>query len=203
MRGVLTLSHNSETSHYPQEYGVTFIESLMTILLIAVLFFFAQQSYQSFQITLHEEMTQFELIQNLQIAKSLASIEDRSLTLCGTIDGNSCIDAQDKNWFGWLLFYDDKASFIPLKDHILHYQSPASLEKRGLMLITTSNIGGGINFRPRREYAYGMARSLANGRIKLCYNKKSLEKRDQTMHYAAIINVYGYFRLEKEKSACF
>lgn len=203
MKEILQHCHSFLSSTDPQkEYGITLLESLMTILLISVLFFFAKQAYQSLQITLYEEFTYFEFTQNLKMAKSLASIENRALTLCGTFDGNSCIDANEKEWLGWIFFYDDQATFIPQPDQILHYQSPESLRKRGLYFISTTNIGGGINFRPRREYAYGMARSLPNGRIKLCYNPQTTSKISQPMHYSFIINVYGYFRIEKEKGAC-
>lgn len=203
MKEILRPTHSFFSSNHPQkEYGITLLESLMTILLISVLFFLAKQSYQSLKITLYEEFTHLEFSQNLKMAKSLASIENRALTICGTLDGKSCIDANEKRWQGWIFFYDDQATFIPQSDQILHYQSQESLRKRGLHLISTTNIGGGINFRPRREYAYGMARSLPNGRINLCYNSQTASKIDQPMHYSFIINVYGYFRIEKEKGAC-
>lgn len=185
-----------------QEHGITLIELLITMAISSMLLLFASQSYQALQQTLHEEMIQMELSQLLKVAKNLASIEERGISLCGSLDGKKCIKAKEKKWSGWLLFYDHQATFIPESKFIIHYQPPSSLQKKGFHLRTTSNIGGGIHFRARREYAYGMARSLANGRIKLCPISQSTIQSSLLEHYEFIINVYGYSRLTKEKGAC-
>lgn len=199
-----TLSHQSlpfsQIVGSPKEYGMTLIELLLLLLLSAVLFFFAKQSYQSFQRIMHEELLLTNFRQHLKMAKRLASLEDRGVTLCGTQDGKSCVSPQEKRWSGWLLFYDDLATFSPAPERIIAIQHPPVLRQQGFYLQTTSNIGGGIHFRARREYAYGMARSLANGRIHLCAIVQSAAQ--GTMNYAFIINVYGYSRLTKEKGAC-
>lgn len=185
-----------------QERGVTLIELLITIAISSVLFLYAYQSYRSFQQTLHEEIIQFELSQLLKTAKSLASIEERGISLCGSFDGKICVTAEEKQWQGWILFYDELATFTPKPEFIIQHQPSNILQKKGFHLRTTSNIGGGINFRARREYAYGMARSLANGRIKLCPTSQSTIQSSPLEHYEFIINVYGYSRLTKEKGAC-
>ncbi len=190
--------------HYlydPQkEYGITLIELLITLFLFSVLFFFAHQSYQNFQRTMNEEILLATFMQQLKMAKTLASIENRALTLCGTLNGVTCVSAQEKKWQGWLLFYDDHATFTPDKETIIAYQAPRELLEKGFYLKTTNNIGGGINFKSRREYAYGMARSLANGRIYLCRPPDKALKNQ--LFYTIIINVYGYSRLAHKKGAC-
>ena len=200
--------HHSHHAPYPHhlnfEYGFTFIESIITILLTSVLFFFAQQTYHRFQLSLHEEILQQNITKYLKLAKTLASIENRAITLCGSIDGKNCLPAQNYIWDGWLLFYDENATFSPEAEKILYYYPPERLSHRGFYLQTTVNIGGGINFSAHRQYAYGMARTLPNGRIKLCRMKEEniFLSKPQSSHYAFIINVYGYFRISKEKGAC-
>lgn len=194
--------YSSNTHHPVKEHGITLIELLITLSLISVLFFFAQQSYQSVQRALHEEMLLYHFMQQLKIAKNLASIQDRAITLCGTLDGISCIAPKEDRWYGWLLFYDDAATFIPEKALMINSLTPQQLPAKGFYLQTTQNIGGGIHFKARRQYAYGMARSLANGRILLCAPPSSTLTTTTSQHYQFVINVYGYFRLTTEKGAC-
>ncbi|MHC5226225.1 prepilin-type N-terminal cleavage/methylation domain-containing protein [Ignatzschineria sp. LJL83] len=185
------------------ERGMTLLELLVTLAISSVLFLMASHSYQSLQLTLHEELIRSEFMQDLKLAKNLASIEERAISLCHSHNGKECLNDKDIEWFGWLLFYDDSATFKPLPDSIIHYLPPKRLQEKGLYLLSSANIGGGINIKARRQYAYGMGRSLPNGRIKLCYNNHNLSAgKSQTEHYAFIINVYGYFRISKEKGAC-
>lgn len=194
--------HKPKVFHHLHEYGFTIMESLITTLLMTVLFFLAQQTYRNFQLTIYNETIQQTLTLQLKMAKNLASIKKRAITLCGSFDGKSCIQAEDYKWRGWLLFFDEDATFIADQTEILYYQAPSSLYEKGFYLQTTTNIGGGINFRVHREYAYGMARSLPNGRIKLCYRENNLRSLKEPSHYTFVINVYGYFRIVKEKGAC-
>ena len=179
-----------------KEYGITLIELLITLSISSILFLFASSSHQSIQVALQEEFLKYEFTQQLRMAKNLASIENRAITLCGTLDGKTCIDAKNQKWHGWLLFYDDQASFQPQEELIIHQKPISLLFDKGFHIKTTINIGGGINFKARRQYAYGMARSIANGRIQICKN----ETNDKGFDF--IINVYGYFRTEKGKDAC-
>lgn len=181
-----------------KEHGFTIIEFVITLSIITLLLLLAHPLYQYYQQSIHEAIVHYELEQDLRLAKNLASIEERYITLCGSNNGFECINPQAQQWRGWILFYDDKVTFTPIQSQIIHVVMPDLLQKAGVILETTVNIGGGINFGPRREYAYGMGRSIPNGRIKLCRitPQKGLE------HIAFIVNVYGYFRLSQEKSAC-
>lgn len=186
-----------------KEYGMTLLELLMTLAISSLLFLATSYSYQSLQLTLHEALLRSELMQDLKLAKNLASIEERAITLCHSHNGQKCLGDKDIEWHGWLLFYDDHATFEPQLDTIIHYLPPERLQEKGFYLQSSANIGGGINIKARRQYAYGMGRSLPNGRIKLCYNNHNLSAgKSQLEHYAFIINVYGYFRISKEKGAC-
>lgn len=181
-----------------KEYGITLIELLITVSISAILFLFAYRASQSMQLAIYEELIKFEFAQQLKIAKSLASIENRAITLCGSQDGKTCIEAKKQEWHGWLLFYDDQVTFKPQKEMIIHQKPISLLFEKGFHIKTAANIGGGINFKPRRQYAYGMARSIANGRIKICQN----EPDNQNISFDFVINVYGYFRTENGEDAC-
>lgn len=180
-----------------KEYGITLLELLITIALSCFILFFAQPIYSNFQTTIREEIAVSALSEVVILAKNLASIEERSLTLCGSIDGKSCIDAEQYDWPGWILFYDE-ASFIPSPDTLIHYFSSENLHPFNLTIKTSRNIGGGLNVGPRRQYAYGMARSIPNGRIDLC--RSDHQATDQ--YTSIVINVYGYARIEKKRGAC-
>lgn len=205
---------SKNTSKIPQtasEQGFSLIESLITLLLIALIALFATPLYHNLKITLQAEKLQFLLTQDLQLAKSLASIEHRPISLCGTENGHQCVSPQTEVWLGWILFYDDTANFMPTSDTIIHSVNPDELTPH-FILKSTVNIAGGINIAPRREYAYGMGRSLPNGRIKLCPqssktsnntpNSAPSTHQDIDIHTEWIINVYGYFRMSKEKGRC-
>ncbi len=183
------------------EYGITLLETLITIALVALIALFATPLYHNLQMTFQAEKLQLLLSQDLQLAKNLASIENRALSLCGTENGHQCVSAQSENWPGWMLFYDDTASFTPTPDQIIHYIPPSKLSPY-FIIKSTVNIGGGINIAPRREYAYGMGRSLPNGRLKLCPQSPTTNKQQEQKHMEWIINVYGYFRTSQEKGRC-
>ncbi len=205
----------SSISQTASERGISLIESLITLLLIALIALFATPLYHNLKITLQAEKLQFLLTQDLQLAKNLASIEHRPISLCGTENGHQCVSPQTEVWYGWILFYDDSATFIPTPETIIHAVNPDELTSH-FILKSTVNIAGGINIAPRREYAYGMGRSLPNGRIKLCphqstktsnssnspTNSDSSTNQDSQIHAEWIINVYGYFRVSKEKGRC-
>ncbi|WP_051396096.1 GspH/FimT family protein [Ignatzschineria larvae DSM 13226] len=201
----------SSISQTASERGISLIESLITLLLIALIALFATPLYHNLKITLQAEKLQFLLTQDLQLAKSLASIEHRPISLCGTENGYQCVSPQTETWLGWILFYDDTANFIPTSDTIIHSVNPNELAPY-FILKSTVNIAGGINIAPRREYAYGMGRSLPNGRIKLCPQPAKISNSSNTSDHSNnqeiqtdtewIINVYGYFRVSKEKGRC-
>lgn len=198
------ISHdNSSHASIQKEHGMTLLKLLITLAISSVLFLMASYSYQSLQLTLHEELIRSEFMHDLKLAKNLASIEERAISLCHSKNGKECLSGQNTEWHGWLLFYDDLATFKPQLDTIIHYLPPERLWKKGFYFQSSANIGGGINIKARRQYAYGMGRSLPNGRINLCYNRlNNSARKSQTEHYAFIINVYGYFRISKEKGAC-
>ena len=182
------------------ESGATLIELLFTLLLIALLFFSLSPLYRSLEESLTLEIAKFHLKQDLQMAKNLASLEERSITLCGSRDGYQCLDEEERSWPGWLLFYDDMQQFTPSEESILHYYPLFEKSNQKLILTTTANIGGGLNISARREYAYGMARSIANGRINIC--RQGDHNASSNSYPSFIINVYGYFRLTAEKGSC-
>ncbi len=186
------------TKRSVKEYGITLFELLITLSISSILSLFAYRASQSIQLAIYEELIKFELSQQLTLAKNLASIEDRAVTLCGSQDGKTCIDAKSQQWHGWLLFYDDQVTFKPQKEMIIQQKPISLLFEKGFHIQTAANIGGGINFKPRRQYAYGMARSIANGRIKICHNQSN----DKDVSFDFVINVYGYFRTEKGEGAC-
>lgn len=180
------------------EKGFTLIELMITIVIMTLLLLFIIPNYQNFQRAIQEELIILQFSEDLMLAKNLANIEDSAVTLCGSLDGKHCIDADRYNWPGWVMFYDIEAKFQPTSENIIHYFSPEDLSPSGISIISTRNIGGGINIKPRRQYAYGMARSLPNGRINLCPDHPH-----STAQYTSIvINVYGYSRLEKKSGIC-
>ena len=181
-----------------KERGFTIIEFVITLSITALLTLLAYPLYRNYQQAIHESIVHFKLDQDLKLAKNLAAIEERYISLCGSNNGIECVSPQIQQWRGWILFYDDEVSFIPQVSTIIHVTSPKLLQKADIILETTLNIGGGINFGPRREYAYGMGRSIPNGRIKLC----KIAPQKGYEHVAFIVNVYGYFRITQEKSAC-
>lgn len=181
------------------ERGMTLLEMILLLLLIALTSFALIPLYRSLHESILLEIATFHLKQDLQMAKNLASLEERSLTLCGSRDGLHCLGEEERIWPGWLLFYDDQQQFIPIEETILHYYPLAKKSRQQLMITTTVNIGGGLNINARREYGYGMARSLPNGRINICYQNKAQNHQNLP---SFIINVYGYFRLTNEKGSC-
>lgn len=184
--------------HYPHELGFTLFELLITISLSIFLLLMAIPSYQNFQKNILEELVILQLSEDFKLAKNLANIENRAITICGSADGLRCISAEEYNWPGWILFYDTDASFHPQAENIIHYYAHSDIQPSGLVIQSTRNIGGGINIQPRRQYAYGMARSLPNGRINLCQRSKG-----STSQYTSIvINIYAYSRLEKKSGIC-
>ncbi len=186
------------------ERGMTLIECLITLTLTSIIALWVTTFYRNFTIMLQAEKLQFLITQDLQLAKNLASTENRAISLCGTINGNQCVTAQTDHWPGWILFYDDNATFTPTAESMIHAVSPTELSPH-FILKSTVNIGGGINIAPRREYAYGMGRSLPNGRLILCPQNTHISNPTQSSHQTHpewIINVYGYFRITQEKGRC-
>ncbi len=181
-----------------RENGFTLIELLITLIISTTILLLAIPLYQNVKISIQKEIVTLQLAQDLKLAKNLAGIEERYITLCGTTDGQSCVDAKQYEWSAWMMFYDDERTFIPDGNTLIHYYEAQNLAPYHLYIQTTRNIGGGINMSPRAEYAYGMARSIANGRINLCGKRD----RPQTYYPSMVINVYGYSRADREQGTC-
>lgn len=188
----------SMEKQYHHELGFTLFELLITMSLSILLLLIAVPSYQDFQRGILEELVILQLSEDFKLAKNLANIEGRAITICGSADGQYCISAEEYHWPGWILFYDADASFHPQTENIIHYYAHSDIQPSGLVIQSTRNIGGGINIQPRRQYAYGMARSLPNGRINLCQRSKGRA----SQYTSIVINVYAYSRLEKKSGIC-
>ena len=188
------------TKQSSNEMGIMLIELLLLLLLISLTIFTLTPLYHSLRESIALEIATFHLKQDLQMAKILASLEERSLSICGSQDGRHCLEEESGIWPGWLLFYDDQQQFIPTEETILHYYPLADRSQQKLIITTTTNIGGGLNISARRNYGYGMARALPNGRINICH--QNLAENQQISFPSFIINVYGYFRLTHEKGSC-
>ena len=178
------------------EKGFTLIELLITLLVTSLLLLMIIPAYDRFQSAIEEELIILQLSEDFLLAKNLANIENTAVTICGSIDGKQCIESQSYNWPGWLVFYDPDNTFIPHDDYLIHYFSLQKQIKTDIKIISNRNIGGGLNIKPRRQYAYGMARSIPNGRVNIC------QKNSPNQYTSIVINVYGYIRLEKKSGAC-
>lgn len=178
------------------EKGFTLIELLITLFISSLLLFMIVPAYDHFQASIEEELVVLQLSEDFLLAKNLANIDNTAVTICGSVDGKQCIEAQALKWPGWLVFYDPDITFIPHNDYIIHYFPLKKHIKTEINIISNRNIGGGLNIKPRRQYAYGMARSIPNGRVNICQNKTP------SRYTSIVINVYGYTRLEKKSGAC-
>ncbi len=180
-----------------REQGFTILELLISIIIVSLLSFLVTTNYRTLKENLLEQELIFALSNDLQFAKNLASVTNHAISICGSADGTQCNEDQDKMWRGWMLFFDREKIFIPKIDQIIRFHPPGKLSP--FYIHSSANIGGGINIAPRRQYAYGMGRSIPNGRLTICHENSET---DQQMNTQWVINVYGFFRTEIKRGGC-
>jgi len=78
--------------------GFTLIELLVVITIVAISLLFAIPAFHSF-ITSNRTLTQVnQLVAAINFARSEAIKRHTTITLCGSMDGHTCIDQWQKGW---------------------------------------------------------------------------------------------------------
>jgi type IV fimbrial biogenesis protein FimT len=87
------------------EFGMTLVELLVTVTLVAILLVVGLPSYQSITTTNRMAAEMNALISDLQYARGEAVKEGQPVTMCASSNGTAC--SNSTNWAnGWLIFSD-------------------------------------------------------------------------------------------------
>src|SRR5699024_10010687 len=123
----------------------------------------------------------------LNHAKQLANHHKRSISICPTINQTHCSDNPQSWAYGWLLFFDDDATWLPSDPSIIRVTELIKPPKK-LIINPNRNIAQGLSIAPLRRMGKTQGTGLPNGRFTLCAHAQ----KKMTIY----INVFGMARLE-------
>jgi len=133
--------------------GFTMIEMLMTMAIAAVLLGLAVPSFRYVTNSNRIAGEINGLLGDLQFARSEAIKEGRTVTVCVSSDGSSCLNPSPAAWQnGWIVFSDPTSTGVPAAGSVLRVQKTFS----GTDTFLASNALTAVTFN-REGYAAGIA----------------------------------------------
>jgi type IV fimbrial biogenesis protein FimT len=162
----------------------TILESVVCILVFVVILLFAAPNMTHLQKTQQSQLASFELQNIVGHARSRALNSRRTLSLCGSSDGNNC----DNNWSeGGLLFEDtNRDGQLDTEENVIKY-TPFALKQASLSW-------KGFSGKFMRFESIGIT-SASNGTFTYCeLDKNPLYSRQ------VIVSRGGRARLSKDKN---
>ncbi len=184
-------SHPCVTSNIP--VGATLLEVTVGLLIFSILLTFSIPSYYQALERNRFKRTVHTLFDDLNYAKQLANHHKRSISICPTINQTHCSD-NPQHWAdGWLLFFDDDATWSPSDASIIRVTELIKSPKN-LTINPNRNIAQGLSIAPLRRMGKTQGTGLPNGRFTLCANAQT--------KVTIYINVFGIPRLEASDQSC-
>lgn len=94
------------------ERGVTLLELLVVVTIVAILATLASPSFGSLRRTAGVGTAATELLAALHFARSAAALDGRPVTLCLSADGQACVASSSDPANGWLVFAQPGAGVV-------------------------------------------------------------------------------------------
>lgn len=92
--------------------GLTLVELLVTVSLLAVLLSLAAPSMSNALRAWQRDVATRAFVAHLQLARSAAITSSRRVVICASADGLACAGTSD--WMqGWMVFVDENADLVP------------------------------------------------------------------------------------------
>ena len=109
-------------------HGVTLIELMITLSMMAVTLGLGVPTFQNFQVSMLRAQVIAELVTSLTLARSEAARRGSSVEICVSQTGTACSNSDDPGWHnGWVVFADtDQDNTIDPDEiiHIAHFEHP-------------------------------------------------------------------------------
>ncbi|MBV5272705.1 MAG: GspH/FimT family pseudopilin [Lamprocystis purpurea] len=125
-------------------HGVTLIELMITLSMIAVTLGLGVPTFQNFQVGMQRAQVIAELVTSLTLARSEAARRGGSVEICVSQSGTACSTSDDPGWHhGWVVFADTDQDNTIDPDEIIHI---ARFEHPTFSLTGDISVVGGIVF---------------------------------------------------------
>jgi type IV fimbrial biogenesis protein FimT len=160
--------------------GLTLIELMVTLVVIAILLAAAGPSFMS-TIKDNRRTTYInELVSSLNLARSEAAKSNSTVAICPSSDGEAC--AGDNYDDGWIVFRNDNGDQPPVVDSPgeVILRTHVGIQRAGTSLRATSGVDTGINFQPS-----GRPRTF--GDITYCDDRGATEARSVVVNLVGVI----------------
>jgi type IV fimbrial biogenesis protein FimT len=125
-------------------HGVTLIELMITLSMVAVTLGLGVPTFQNFQVGLRRAQVITELVTSFTLARSEAARRGDSVEICASQTGAACSISLDPGWHnGWVVFADANQDNTIDPDEIIHV---ARFENPTFSLTGDISVVGGVVF---------------------------------------------------------
>jgi len=149
----------------PRPHGVTLIELIVVIGIVAILSTLAAPSFARLRHESGRVSAVNGFLRGVFLARSESLKRSQAVTICKSSDGSSC--TTDGEWHdGWIVFVNSERDHIPMRDageDVIHIN-------QGWQAGTITSNRASYTFRPHRQ-------SVVNGTIVFCDPRGSAEAR--------------------------
>jgi type IV fimbrial biogenesis protein FimT len=163
--------------------GFSLLELLVTLSVAGILLGLAVPAFDGILLDSQRTVAVNSFVQSIYLARSTAANEGRTVSICRSIDGETCSNATDGWQHGWIVFVNTNRDDPPTRDPNERILSVQSAWRGGTI---TSN---------RRSYSFrAYQHAVVNGTLVFC------DRRGPSQARAIVINIAGRPRVATRDS---
>ncbi|WP_129642702.1 GspH/FimT family pseudopilin [Peristeroidobacter agariperforans] len=157
--------------------GFSLLELMVTLSIAGILLGLAAPSFRGMMLDSERASVVNSFVHNVYLARSTATLQGHTVSICRSIDGETCSNAT-ANWQeGWIVFVNSDRDEPPMRD-----------ENERILAVQAPWRGGTVTSN-RRSYSFNPYQYGVNGTLVFCDGRGPAQAR------AIIINIFGRPRL--------
>lgn len=168
-------SHFNCTARYHRQHGVTLVELMVTLAVLAILLSIAAPNMQSLVASSRLASNTNDFVGQLSQAQMEALRRGIRITVCKTANGSTCTDSG--NWSqGWIVFTDPNRNGNPSGQTIIG----KGIASSGITIVGDAKLAKFVSYGPDGSSMLVSGSTTVGGTIRVCSTSSALDNDKRT-----------------------